>query len=352
MIFFGVAVIVLGVWGFAFTRDHIEREGISFGPIEDPAVAEHAPDWAGEPVDTGRKALAQAEIMRGRALSNTGGLTYAGWVSISPLKNPSDPWARRPGGGRAGRNGEPISNSARHIWVTRLLSRPRSTSDPCRRCWIFSIIVGIALLLTGIGLVILAKAVFGRGRTVRVPRLQAPYPEQRPHSPPLQPDWAMRRVVASVSTSTQQRASDNLEEGETMRKVPIRRPSPALVVACFALGVALTGTSYATVLNVPDGSVTTAKIKNGAVTTPKLKNDAVTVATTFAANSVRAGQVKNGSLLKEDFKSGQLPAGPPGPQGPQGPPGPAAQTAVRESPAFSESTRRHPQAQQTRRAPS
>jgi hypothetical protein len=58
LIFFGVAVIVLGVWGFAFTRDHIEREGITFGPIEDPAVAEHAPDWAGEPVDTGRKALA------------------------------------------------------------------------------------------------------------------------------------------------------------------------------------------------------------------------------------------------------------------------------------------------------
>ena len=108
-----------------------------------------------------------------------------------------------------------------------------------------------------------------------------------------------------------------------MRKVPIRRPSPALVVACFALGVALTGTSYATVLNVPDGSVTTAKIKNGAVTTPKLKNDAVTVRQAFAANSVRAGQVKNGSLLKEDFKSGQLPAGPPGPQGPQGPQGPA-----------------------------
>ena len=55
LIFFGVAVIALGVWGFSFTRDHIEREGISFGPIEDPAVAEHAPDWAGGPVDTGQR---------------------------------------------------------------------------------------------------------------------------------------------------------------------------------------------------------------------------------------------------------------------------------------------------------
>jgi hypothetical protein len=30
LIFFGIAVIVLGVWGFAFTRDHIEREGHHF----------------------------------------------------------------------------------------------------------------------------------------------------------------------------------------------------------------------------------------------------------------------------------------------------------------------------------
>ena len=115
-----------------------------------------------------------------------------------------------------------------------------------------------------------------------------------------------------------------------MPRIRARRPSPALVVASLALGIALTGTSYATVLNVPDGSVTTAKIKNGAVTTPKLKNDAVTV-DKLAANAVTAGQVKNGSLRKEDFKSGQLPAGPPGPQGPAGPrgvPGPKGSPGV------------------------
>ena len=106
-----------------------------------------------------------------------------------------------------------------------------------------------------------------------------------------------------------------------MSRVRVRRPSPALILASLALLIALTGTSYATVLNVPDGSVTTAKIKNGAVTTPKLKNDAVSI-DKLAANAVTAAQVKNGSLLKEDFKSGQLPAGPPGPQGPRGVPGP------------------------------
>ncbi len=115
-----------------------------------------------------------------------------------------------------------------------------------------------------------------------------------------------------------------------MRRISLRPPSAALVVACLALGIALGGTSSATVLNVPDGSVTTPKIKNGAVTTAKLKNDAVTL-DKVAANAVTSGQVKNGTLLKEDFKSGQLatgPAGPPGPAGPRGLPGPRGAPGV------------------------
>jgi hypothetical protein len=54
LILFGIAVIVLGIWAFSFTRDSIEQEGIVFGPASDPAVAEHAEQWAGEPVETGR----------------------------------------------------------------------------------------------------------------------------------------------------------------------------------------------------------------------------------------------------------------------------------------------------------
>jgi len=92
-----------------------------------------------------------------------------------------------------------------------------------------------------------------------------------------------------------------------MRRKLLRRPSPAMIVACLALGVALGGTSYATVLNVPDNSVTTKKIRNDAVTAPKIKAGAVT-----------ASEVKNGSLLRVDFRPGQLPAGPPGPAGSPG----------------------------------
>ena len=164
LIVFGVAVIALGIWGFNFTRDHIEREGITFGSIEDPAVAEHAPDWAGEPVDTGRKALAQAEIMREHTLSNTGGLTYAEMGRYVSAADPDDPAGTNDEAAAAtDESGQPISNSARNIWVTETaLATALDMGFMSEMLSIFSIVVGIALLLTGIGLVILALAVFGR----------------------------------------------------------------------------------------------------------------------------------------------------------------------------------------------
>jgi hypothetical protein len=133
-----------------------------------------------------------------------------------------------------------------------------------------------------------------------------------------------------LSSETLAASSDPSEKEKNMRRISLRPPSAAAVIACLALGIALGGTGSAAVLNVPDGSVTTAKIKNGAVTTAKLKNDAVTV-DKLAANAVRTAQVKNGTLLKEDFKSGQLstgPAGPPGPPGPRGVPGPKGAPGV------------------------
>jgi hypothetical protein len=88
--------------------------------------------------------------------------------------------------------------------------------------------------------------------------------------------------------------------------------SPAMLVACVSLVVALGGVSYAAGV-LPKNSVGTAQLKKTAVSRAKLKKNAVTGA-----------KVKNGSLLAVDFKAGQLPAGPqggkgdPGPQGPKG----------------------------------
>jgi hypothetical protein len=94
-------------------------------------------------------------------------------------------------------------------------------------------------------------------------------------------------------------------------RISIRRPSPALVISCIALAIALGGTGYATVLQVPRNSVGPAQLKTGAVTNPKL-----------ARNAVTSIKVANGSLVRADFRPGSLPAGPVGPAGPAGPAGP------------------------------
>jgi hypothetical protein len=94
---------------------------------------------------------------------------------------------------------------------------------------------------------------------------------------------------------------------ESIKRFRIRRPSPALLIACIALAVALSGTGYA-VTALPRNSVGTAQLK---------------------ANAVNSQKVKNGSLLKGDFKAGQLPAGAqgqPGATGPQGPKGDTGDT--------------------------
>jgi len=102
-----------------------------------------------------------------------------------------------------------------------------------------------------------------------------------------------------------------------VKSLRIRRPSPALVVACIALLVALGGTGYATVMNVPRNSVGSLQLKRNAVTSSKL-----------APNSVQTAHVLKGTLLADDFKAGQLPSGPKGDKGDkgergeQGPPGP------------------------------
>ena len=60
-------------------------------------------------------------------------------------------------------SGQPVSNGPRNIWVTETaLATALDMGFMSEMLAIFSIIVGFALLLTGIGLVILARAVFGR----------------------------------------------------------------------------------------------------------------------------------------------------------------------------------------------
>ncbi len=59
--------------------------------------------------------------------------------------------------------GNPVPNAARNTWVTATaLSTALNMSYMAEQLALFGIVVGFALLLTGVGLVILAFAVFGR----------------------------------------------------------------------------------------------------------------------------------------------------------------------------------------------
>jgi hypothetical protein len=95
-----------------------------------------------------------------------------------------------------------------------------------------------------------------------------------------------------------------------MRRILSHRPSPAMVVAFIALLIGLGSSAYAQFV-----------IPRNSVGNPQLKRNAVT-----------SSKVKNRSLLRRDFRAGQLPRGPrglTGPQGPQGPAGPRGLTGER-----------------------
>jgi len=164
LILFGVATIALGVNGFMTVRDSIDQEQITFGTADDPAVAEHAEQWAGEQVKTGDQARAFAKVIRTHVLEDTGGLTYAQMGRFVSAEDPDDPAGTSDEeAALKDEEGQPVPNSARNTWITATaLTTALNTAFMAERLAIFSLVVGIALLLTGIGLVILAFAVFGR----------------------------------------------------------------------------------------------------------------------------------------------------------------------------------------------
>jgi hypothetical protein len=169
LILFGIVAIFMGVSGFNTTRDSIKQENIVFGSADDPAVAEHAEQWAGQQVTNGDQARAFALIMRDHALESSGGLTYAEMGRFVSADDPDDPAGTSDEeAALKDEQGNPVSNGARNTWITATsLSTALNMSYMAERLAVFGMVVGIALLLTGIGLVILAFAVFGKRAEAR-----------------------------------------------------------------------------------------------------------------------------------------------------------------------------------------
>jgi hypothetical protein len=123
---------------------------------------------ANESINTGAEAKCFASYMRIHTLEATGGLTYSqmgryldknGKQTNDSAAAAVDPKTQRP-----------VENLARNIWVTETaLTTALNTSFFAERVALFSIVMGIALLLTGIGFIVLAYLGVLRTRESRVP---------------------------------------------------------------------------------------------------------------------------------------------------------------------------------------
>ena len=181
LILFGAAALYLGYDGYRTVQDELDKEyivgGSDMSPEEIRAAAEEAGlpeeielpscDVVDEEIDTGTEARCFAQYMRIHALESTGGLTYAQMGRYQSADDPGDAAGTNdPEAAAKDESGDPVSNAPRNLWINETaLATALNVSYMAQQIAIFGIVVGIALLLTGVGLVILAFAVFGRGRT-------------------------------------------------------------------------------------------------------------------------------------------------------------------------------------------
>jgi uncharacterized membrane protein YidH (DUF202 family) len=171
LIAFGIAAIVMGVNGRNEVRTDIKREFIVGSPdmnktaILAAATEAKLPqeimndlptcDVAGKPIDSGSRAKCFASYMRIHTFEATGGKTYSqiGRYLTKDGKDTSDAAlaAKDP------KTGQPVENGLRNLWVTETaLTNALNTSFFAEQVAMFGIVVGIALVLVGIGLAILA----------------------------------------------------------------------------------------------------------------------------------------------------------------------------------------------------
>ena len=152
LIAFGVGSIAVGAWGISTVRDNLKQEQIYFGDhATDPAVPA---SQSGKQVTTGSQAHQFAEMMRTHALEATNGQVYAQMGRyVDAQGNPTNDQAKA---AKDPKTGQPVANEARNIWVTETaLTTALNTAYFGERVGVFGIVMGVALLLTGIGFLVL-----------------------------------------------------------------------------------------------------------------------------------------------------------------------------------------------------
>jgi hypothetical protein len=169
LIAFGIAVIVLALGGRSTVQDSLEQEKIVGTPDMTPAAIKEEAEQAGlkdvdlpscsvagKAVDGGTRARCFAQYMRIHALEATGGLTYA---EMPRYASPDGKGTNDAAKASKGPNGRPLDNQARNVWITETaLATALNVSYMAEQLSLFSLVVGIALLLAGVGFIVIAAS--------------------------------------------------------------------------------------------------------------------------------------------------------------------------------------------------
>jgi hypothetical protein len=164
---FGIAVIVLAINGRSTVQSSLKDERITGTPDMTPDAIKAEAEQAGlkdvdlptcsvadKPIDNGNRARCFAQYMRIHALEATGGLTYS---QMPRYASPDGKGTNDPAQATKAPNGQPLDNQARTLWVTETaLATALNVSYMASQLALFSLVVGIALLLAGIGFIVLA----------------------------------------------------------------------------------------------------------------------------------------------------------------------------------------------------
>jgi hypothetical protein len=181
LIGFGIGSIVVGANGRSEVRSNVDRELIVGTPDMTPfAIAAESKkaglaaslalpscSVAGKAINSGSRAKCFASYMRIHTLEATGGYTYAQMGRYQA--KPDAPAAQLAKGGGTDnpavavtdpQTKQPVANGLRDLWVTETaLTTALNTSFFAERVAVFSIAMGAALLLTGIGFLVLTLGV-------------------------------------------------------------------------------------------------------------------------------------------------------------------------------------------------
>jgi hypothetical protein len=178
LVAFGIASIIVGINGRSTVRDSLKQEAIvgssDMTPSAIKAEAKRAglnvatikfptQSVAGKAITDGTSARVFAEYMRIHALEATHGFTYAQMGRFTA--KPGAPAAQLAKGGGTDnpqwaladpKTKQPVANGARDVWITETaLTTALNTSYMAERLALFGIMVGLALLLSGIGFSVL-----------------------------------------------------------------------------------------------------------------------------------------------------------------------------------------------------